>query len=227
MYVPSSARSARTLHSSSCTAASIVCTSRIALDDLVPFPDAVGARDASSSSSSRRLFAPPNTPFVRVRGGTHDGDAWYVPGDRSWDALRAAATESNSADRFVRRDDGSGSGAKVASASVRDVRRAVRAMMGARRRLEAAEKERGRLGERVAALAAAGKNHREKTAKIFDDGGNETTLRKTPRRTSPPPALRHPPRRTSPPPALRHPPRFFVSRLWNLRRAPRDVASGR
>ena len=168
--VPSSARSARTLHSSSCTAASIVCTSRIALDDLVPFPDAVGARDASSSSSSRRLFAPPNTPFVRVRGGTHDGDAWYVPGDRSWDALRAAATESKLADRFVRRDDGSeGFGAKVASASVRDVRRAVRAMMDARRRLEAAEKERGRLGERVAALAAAGKKRREK---IFDDGGN-------------------------------------------------------
>ena len=42
-------------------------------------------------------------------------------------------------------------------------------MMDARRRLEAAEKERGRLGERVAALAAAGKKRREK---IFDDGGN-------------------------------------------------------
>ena len=174
MYVPSSARSAAAaplfeLYSR----VDRVHVAGIALDDLVPFPDAVGARGASSSSSSRRLFAPPNTPFVRVRGGTHDGDAWYVPGDRSWDALRAAATESNLADRFVRRDDGSGSGAKVASASVRDVRRAVRAMMDARRRLEAAEKERGRLGERVAALAAAGKNHREKTAKIFDDGGNE------------------------------------------------------
>ena len=51
-------------------------------------------------------------------------------------------------------------------------------MMDARRRLEAAEKERGRLGERVAALAAAGKNHREKTAKIFDDGGNENDASK-------------------------------------------------
>ena len=43
-------------------------------------------------------------------------------------------------------------------------------MMDARRRLEAAEKERGRLGERVAALADRFvKRHREK---IFDDGGN-------------------------------------------------------